>query len=308
MPRTRAWLVLIALGLLFACAQAALARPIVALLTDFGTDNEAAGLCHGAILARNSEIEVVDISHQVTPYDIELAALMLRGTTVFPSGTAIVAVIDPGVGTARRPIAIKTKRGLIYVGPDNGLFSWVIADQQLESVVELDPKRVNPAWQPGTFDGRDLFSPAAAVIVTASGDLSAAGHAIDASSLVKIATGEILHLPGGIGPRIVGMYLREDKPYGNLWTNISARDLGDPPLFAIGDSLRVRVSAGVSMENAVEMRLPFVRTFGDVPEGAPLAYLASSGNLAFAVNQGSFLEHYSVARGSYIEVRRLEPR
>ena len=305
---SRIRLVLLALGMLLVCAHAAMARPIVALLTDFGTDNEAAGLCHGAILARNSDIEVVDISHQVTPYDIELAALMLRGTTVFPSGTAIVAVVDPGVGTARRPIALKTKRGLIYVGPDNGIFSWVMADQGIDTVVALDPTRVNPAWQPGTFDGRDLFSPAAAVIVTKAGDLSAAGHAIEPSTLVRLTTGEILHLRGGDGPQIVGMFLREDKPYGNLWTNISARDLGDPPLFAIGDSLNVRLSSNQSMRNAIELIVPFVLSFGEVQEGAALAYIASSGNLAFAVNLGSFVERYPIEKGWYVEVRRMEPR
>ncbi|MFN8547606.1 MAG: SAM-dependent chlorinase/fluorinase [Candidatus Eisenbacteria bacterium] len=301
-------LILLALLLGLGRSQTVHARPIVGLLTDFGLDNEAVGLCHGAILAKSSDIEVVDVCNAVTPYDVELAGIMLRGTKVFPAGSAIVAVVDPGVGTARRPVAIKTNAGLVYVGPDNGIFSWVIHDQGLAAAVELEPAKVNPAWQPGTFDGRDLFSPAAATLVLASGDLTRAGRAIDAASLVRIATGEVMHVRGsGEGERVIGQFLREDKPYGNLWTNIGASDLESLDI-SLGDSVEVHLTSLDAKQEPVTLVVPFVRTFGDVAEGAPLAYVASGGTLAFALNQGSFLERYPVEKGAAIAIRKKAPR
>src|SRR5687767_11626682 len=104
-----------AMALLLACRCGAWAkRPVVALLTDFGLQNEAVGLCHGAIAAIDSDIQVVDLCHSVDAYDIDLAALMLRGTTVFPRGSVIACVVDPGVGTDREPIVLLTKHGLLY--------------------------------------------------------------------------------------------------------------------------------------------------------------------------------------------------
>ena len=285
-------------------ASAAHARPIVGLLTDFGVDNEAVGLCHGAILAKSSDIEVVDICNAVTPYDVELAAVMLRGTKVFPAGSAIVAVVDPGVGTARRPIALKTRHGLIYVGPDNGIFTFVANDQGVDLAIELDPAKVNPNWQPGTFDGRDLFSPAAATIVLANGDLSSAGRAIEAGSLIHLAGGEVTHLRlSGLGERVVGQFLREDKPYGNLWTSIGSSDLEEMDV-TLGDTLEVRLTSLDPKQEPAVLTVPFVRSFGDVPEGAPLAYIASGGNLALALNQGNFLARYPLGKGCTISIQR----
>lgn len=206
-----------------ATTSAAPSRPIVALLTDFGLAHEAVGLCHGAILAVDPDIRIVDLSHNPDAYDIQLGALMLRGTTVFPKGTVFVGVIDPGVGTTRKPVAIRTKAGFYYVGPNNGLLTWVILDQGIDQAVTLDEKRINPQWEPGTFDGRDLFSPAGALLATTRGDLKRIGTPTRTDDLILLDTPEVSFDPAT--GALSGVYLRQDAPYGNVWTNITRDDV-----------------------------------------------------------------------------------
>lgn len=308
-------------------APAALGRQIVTLTTDFGLANEAVGLVHGAVLAIDSDIEVVDLCHAVGSFDVLLGALTLAGTDIFPVGTVHIAVIDPGVGTPRAPIAVRTRVGQYYVGPNNGLFTEVIRRQGLDSVVRLEPLRVNPRWAPGTFDGRDLFGPAGAFLATTNGDLARVGRSFPADSLVQ------LELPAptvDVARRAVeGVVLRIDEPYGNVWTNIGAKELEGIGV-EVGGLIDVGITPGGGgggggngdgdggngngngngepgagddpVASAVQLRLPLVVTFGDVPEGSPLAYIASAGSLGFAINLGSFRDVYSVAPGWRVKV------
>ncbi len=282
--------------MLLCVSVAGFARPTVVLLTDFGLDNEAVGMCHGAALAVNPDVEVVDLCHNVDSYDIQLAALMLGGTTIFPRGTVFVAVVDPGVGTARRPVAIRTNRGLVYVGPDNGVLTAVIREQGVTQAVAIEPRRVNPRWEPGTFDGRDLFSPAGAILAT-TGSLEAIGTPVAASDLVTIDIPRAA--VDATAGSIAGIHLRTDEPYGNVWTNITRDDLSSAGL-RMGGQLRVTVG-----KRAVEM--PLVVSFGHVPKGRPLAYLCSGGNLALAINMGSFRDRYALKPGARITVARISP-
>ncbi|MBX7247174.1 MAG: SAM-dependent chlorinase/fluorinase [Candidatus Sumerlaeaceae bacterium] len=266
-------------------------RPVVALMTDFGLANEAVGQCHGAILAVNSDIEVVDLCHNVDSYDIQLAAIILRGTKSFPKGTAFVAVIDPGVGTSRRAVGFKTNLGYYYIGPDNGIFSGVIKDQGVAEAVTLSPKLINPNWAPGTFDGRDLFSPAAAKLVSSNGNLATIGDKFDPAQLVTVCF-EGAAISNGV---IQGIFQRTDEPYGNLWTNITRDDLTSAGL-KIGDTFVIEIGR-------TKVEAPFVVSFGAVDKGKPLAYICSSGSLAFAINQGNFVNHYKLAPGAKLSVK-----
>lgn len=269
------------------------ARPVVALLTDFGRENEAVGLCHGAILAISSEIEVVDLCHGVTPFDVRLAGLMLRGTEIFPKGTVVVAVVDPGVGTERTGLAIKTGKGLYYVAPNNGLLSSVMEDQGIAAAYILEPTRANPNWTPGTFDGRDLFCPAAALLAASHGDLERVGRPIPLDRIVRVEPLRAKVIPDE--KKVVGHYVRTDLPYGNVWTDITHENLK-----AIGaesaETLRVRV-----LDREVPM--PLVVSFGHVAKGQPLAYFASDGCLALALNQGNLKEAWGLVEGMEVEVR-----
>ncbi len=142
--------------LLSAVAATVIARPVVVLLTDFGLENEAVGLCHGAILSVDTEIQIVDLSHQVRPFDVRQGSRILGRATKFPRGTVFVAVVDPGVGTDRGSVAVKTTRGFTFVAPNNGLLTDVIQSQGIESVYRIEERKVNAQWEAGTFDGRDL--------------------------------------------------------------------------------------------------------------------------------------------------------
>lgn len=277
-------------------AAAAPARPLVALLTDFGLANEAVGLCHGAILSVSSDIRIVDLCHNADAYDILLGALMLRGTTVFPAGSVFVGVIDPGVGTSRQPVALRTKRGLYYVAPNNGLLTCVVRDQGVEEVVVLDEKQINPEWKAGTFDGRDLFSPAGALLAVSGGNLLRIGRPARAEDLILLDLPEARFDP--VTSSVQGVYLRRDEPYGNVWTNITADDLTSAGI-RLGD--RVRLTG-----EGVDVTAPLVVSFGHVPAGQPLAYFASNGSLAFALNQGNFSEKHGMKPGMKLSVVKSE--
>ncbi|MEQ8191193.1 MAG: SAM-dependent chlorinase/fluorinase [Candidatus Eremiobacterota bacterium] len=271
---------------------AALAKPVVVLTTDFGLNNEAVGLCHGAILAINQDIEVVDLCHNVKAFDVKQASLILKGTECFPKGTVFVSVIDPGVGTDRGAIAIKTKKGLYYIAPNNGLLTYVIEEQGLEAVYELDKKKVNPQWSRGTFDGRDLFSPAGAILAINNGNLESVGYEIKQEAIIMFM---ILHAKIHEGT-ITGLYVQEDEPYGNAWTNITEEDLKK---ISVKPGDRLHITAG-----NIEVDVPLVVTFGEVSKGEPLAYMNSEGTLAFAINQGNFTLNYNLKEGMEISVKK----
>ena len=293
LPRMiRPSLLLAALLLLF--AQIAAARPAVVLTTDFSLNNEAVGLCHGAILAVDADLAIVDLCHTIRPFDIRQASLALKRTDIFPSGTVFVTVVDPGVGTARGAVAVRTRGGRIHVAPDNGVLTEVIAREGVVQAARIDPKRVNPRWKPGTFDGRDLFSPAGALLAANGGTFERIGRPIPVSDLVRLPALEV-KVTAGQG-RITGHFIRSDEPYGNAWTDIGPDHLRQAGL-ELGDRLRLTFGDRT-------LELPFVTTFGEVPEGRPLAYLDSDGGLAFALNQGNFVKTHDWREGLEISVGR----
>ncbi|NLI80034.1 MAG: SAM-dependent chlorinase/fluorinase [Candidatus Riflebacteria bacterium] len=266
---------------------------ILVLASDFGLHNEAVGLCHGAALAVDPRLTIVDLCHTVRPFDVRQASLMLGRTDVFPAGTVFVAVVDPGVGTARGAIALRTRQGRLYVAPDNGLLTEVIARQGVEAAVRLDPRRVNPRWRRGTFDGRDLFSPAGALLASGKAGLATLGTALRPADLVRLPAlkARVRAADGAI----IGHFLRTDEPYGNAWTDVPARDL---------DRLGIRPGTMLEVEaKGQRLAVPFVEAFGDVPEGKPLAYLGSDGTLAFALNMGDFVRTQAWTEGLEITVR-----
>ncbi|MGB9470462.1 MAG: SAM-dependent chlorinase/fluorinase, partial [Candidatus Acidiferrum sp.] len=139
-------------------------RPAIVFMTDFGTANDAVAICKAVMIGIAPDVRIMDITHQVTPFSIEEGARFLSGVTpYYPVGTVFVVVIDPGVGTSRKAVIVKTKKGQYFVLPDNGLISSVIDRDGLESAREI----TNPGWMIGdavssTFHGRDIFSPAGA--------------------------------------------------------------------------------------------------------------------------------------------------
>jgi S-adenosylmethionine hydrolase len=282
-------------GVLLALACTAEAnRPdpaTILFLTDFGIKDGAVAACKGVMLTIAPDARIVDLTHDVPPYDIEIAGEVVEQALPFyPRGTVAVAVVDPGVGSERKAIAVLTKRGHFIVGPDNGLFTLVMRAEGVERAVELRNTRYFRAEQTSfTFHGRDIFAPVAAHL--------AAGTPLD--SLGPPITPMVLDArPARLtGRRIEGAVRYIEDPYGNVVTDIPAALL-DSLNAHLGDSLEVRVGSRT-------LRLPWRNTFSDVPSGQALAVMHSRGVLSFSINQGDFASRFGVRRKDSLSIRRL---
>ena len=257
--------------------------PTIVFMTDFGTVDDSVPICKGVMYSIVPDVHIVDLSHQVTPFSILDGARFLYGASpYFPAGTVFVVVIDPGVGSTRRAVIIKSKRGQYFVLPDNGLITLVADRDGLESAREI----TNPLWMIGkalssTFHGRDIFSPAGAHVARGD-DWNEVGPAIDLKSLVRLN----LEAPTVDDKGLHGEVIATDGPFGNLVTNVEAEQFlklgyqrGDTVPLMLGDK---------------KIDLKFVKTFSDVPLKTPLIYIDSRGRFALAVNQGSFAANYGI--------------
>ncbi len=255
----------------------------IVFMTDFGTLDDSVPICKGVMYAIMPGVRIVDLAHQVTPFSILDGARFLYGTTpYYPAGTVFTVVVDPTVGSTRKAVIIKSKRGQYFVLPDNGLITLVADRDGLEAAREI----TNPAWMIGqalssTFHGRDIFSPAGAHI--ARGDnWSEVGPVVDLKALVRLD----LQAPTIDDKGLHGEVIATDGPFGNLVTNVDAEEFlklgyhrGDTLPLTLGDQ---------------KIDLQFVKTFSDVPLKTPLTYIDSRGRFALAVNQASFAETYGI--------------
>jgi S-adenosyl-L-methionine hydrolase (adenosine-forming) len=281
------------LVLLASLAHAAAAGTIV-FMSDFGTTDDSVALCKGVMISLAPSARITDLTHQVTPYSIADGARFLAGTAPYwPEGTVFVAVVDPGVGSARRPMVARTKRGQYFVLPDNGLITTVASRDGLDGAREI----TNAEWMSGsgtssTFHGRDIFAPVAARIARGD-DWSQVGPVIETPVTIDLPHAAI------DGDTLRGQITALDGPYGNLVTNV------DAPLFAklgwaLGDRVTVRFGDR-------DVTLPFAKTFASVPVGEALLYVDSRDRLSAAVNQGNFSERFGVPPGTRFTIRRKTP-
>jgi len=257
--------------------------PTVVFMTDFGVVDDSVALCKGVMYSIAPDLRIVDLTHQVMPFSILDGARFLYGASpYFPAGTVFVVVIDPTVGSTRKAIIVKSKRGQYFVLPDNGLMTLVERRDGIEGVREI----TNRAWMIGagissTFHGRDIFSPAGAHLARGD-DWTEAGPELDVSKLAQLNLAEPKTDERGLSGEVVAL----DGPFGNLVTNLSGNDfmkLG----YAFGQTAHVTL-------NGREMDLPFRHTFSDVPLKKPLLYINSRGMLSAAVNQGNFARTYGI--------------
>jgi S-adenosylmethionine hydrolase len=246
-------------------------RPIVTLLTDFGTADGYVAEVKGTIMSRAPEAVIVDVAHDIPAHDVEAARLAIaRYWRKFPSGTVHFAVVDPGVGSARRALAVESD-GRFLVGPDNGLLSPALLLGGARAV-EL----AVPSGSSATFHGRDVFAPAAALL--------AAGSAVDALG-TPVGDPEIRRTREAkrrADGAIEGSVITVDR-FGNAVTNLLAAHGGI-----------VEVGA---------LHLPVLRTYADVAPGTPLALVGSSGLIEIAVRDGSAAVLLGLARETTVLLR-----
>jgi S-adenosylmethionine hydrolase len=257
------------------------ARPTIVFMTDFGTANDAVAICKAVMLGIAPDARIMDITHQVTPFSIEEGARFLSAVTpYYPSGTVFVAVIDPGVGTTRKAVIVKTKKAQYFVLPDNGLITPVIEHDGLESAREI----TNTSWMIGdtvssTFHGRDIFSPAGAHLA-AGWDYTLAGPEVP--ELVGLSPKVATIKEKGIEGEVIAL----DDPFGSLVTDIQGEDFRNLG-YKLGDKLTVLL-------DKKPFTLPYVKTFMDVPVGDPLLYVNSRGRVGMALNERNFSQENKI--------------
>ena len=250
-------------------------------MTDFGTANDAVAICRAVIYGIAPEVRLTDITHQVTPYSIEEASRFLLGvTSYYPANTIFLTVVDPGVGTSRKAVIAKSKKGQYFVAPDNGVLTPTLDRDGFDSAREI----TNQNWMiqaavSSTFHGRDIFSPAAAHLA-AGWDYNLVGPAVP--QLVRLTTKTATVTDKGVAGDLIGL----DDPFGSLITDVSREDfqkLG----YVVGDKVPVQI-------NKKTATLLYGKTFMDVPVGDSLLYIDSRGRVGIAMNQGNYSKKFNI--------------
>ena len=261
----------------------------VAIITDFGYRDHYVGAMKGVIASIAPRANVIDITHGVVAQCIVAGAIALRESwRYFPPRTVFLAVVDPGVGTARAPIAIETRAGARFVGPDNGLLWLAANDAGITRIVKLTSARHRLTNVSATFHGRDIFAPAAAYLWRGT-PISALGLTRDPNSIVT------LDLPCPVeSPREVRGEVIYVDGFGNLVSNIDR-----PTAERFGTRFRHK-SLSVRIKSGAAMRL--LDAYGDAPKGAPLAIFGSFGLLEVAIRDGNAAIHFAAGPGTSVSL------
>jgi S-adenosylmethionine hydrolase len=262
-------------------------RPVIALTTDFGQADGYVGIMKGVILGICPQAALVDVCHEIRPQAVRQAAYVLKSAVpYFPYGTVHLVVVDPGVGSERRPIVAQTERA-VYVAPDNGVLSLTLAQDAPRFAVQLSDSHYHLTPASATFHGRDIFAPAAAHLACGV-DPREMGDEISPSELVTLRDIEPVRQPEGSW---LGEVLHIDR-FGNLVTSFPG----------------TQISTGWSIQFAGESIPGLSRTYADVEPGELVAYVGSSGHLEIAVRGGSAAARLGMDVGNPVQVRELSGR
>lgn len=255
---------------------------IITLTTDFGLQDHYVSTMKAVILGIAPEVRLVDISHDIPPQDVMAGAWVVRNSAFFfPPGTVHLVVVDPGVGTERKPVALEIMEQ-IFVGPDNGIFSLIanLPEYKATNLTAEKYWKVNPS---NTFHGRDVFAPVAAHLANGV-SREKLGDPVEKLITYRWAT------PIADKAGIQGWIVHIDR-FGNLISNI--------PEDLIGNSVngrRVKIYVGNTILHEI------VKSYGYVEDGEPVAYIGSSGMLEIAINKGNASEMLSVKKGAQISI------
>lgn len=258
-------------------------RPVIALLTDFGTQDHYAGTIRGVILGICPDATLVDITHDIAPHDVLAGALELAAAyKYFPAGTIFVAVVDPGVGSARRGVAADTG-DYRFVAPDNGVLTQVLRESPAKKIVELTERRYARPTVSRTFEGRDRFAPAAAWLAKGT-QLAALGRPVADIQRLDIP------VPEAYGDGVRGVVMRVDR-FGNLVTNIDRKAVE-------------RLGSAITIDAAGSRIERLVATYAELPAAGVGALFGSTDHLELAASSASAADRLHLSRGAVITVRR----
>jgi S-adenosylmethionine hydrolase len=275
--------------------------PVITLLTDFGNADAFVGTMKGVMLRISPSAQLVDLSHLIPPQDVRQAAfILMTAVPFFPDGTVHLVVVDPGVGSVRRPIAVQTPTAF-YIAPDNGVLSYVLVEAESFQARELTNPRYRLPDVSTTFHGRDIFSPAAGHLA-AGAPFESLGPELESIELLELPRMEI-H-----SNRIEGEVLRVDH-FGNIRTSIQrfsrteTETLTLQPLFVAdrASTSPIAIDPAKAWVQSGKLTIEGLSsTFSEVSTGRPLAFVGSEGGLEIAINQGSAAQEYGIRAGDPI--------
>jgi S-adenosylmethionine hydrolase len=272
-------------------------RKVLVFQSDFGLKDGAVAAMKGVSVSVSNNLQIYDLTHEIQPFNISEAAYRLNQSAGYwPAGTVFVSIVDPGVGSARKSVVMKTKTGHYFVTPDNGTLTLVAESMGIEGIREIDEtrNRLRGSNESYTFHGRDVYAYTGARLASETITFEEIGNELD----------DIVRLPGlkavVEGEEITGNIPVLDVQYGNVWTNIDRASLEKIGVKG-GDSLTVAIY--FESEKKFEKTLLLGHTFSDVPVGSEVAYMNSLLNLSFGINQGDFAKAHGISSGDGWSVR-----
>ncbi len=282
----------ITIAVVFLLQHAFCQNGIVVIQTDFGLKDGAVSAMKGVSMQVSPTLKLYDLTHEIPSYNIWEAAYRLEQTAQYwPKGTVFVSVVDPGVGSKRKSVVLKTKTGHYFVSPDNGTLTLIAKSLGIEELREIDEKlnRLPGSGESYTFHGRDVYAYTAARLAAGKITYQQVGPKLP-NQVVSIDYQAAVIVNGVIKGNIPIL----DVQFGNVWTNIPAKMIkelniqqNDKIIVEIFDRDVLKYSGSI----------PFVSTFTSVPEQQPLCYLNSLLNFSFALNMGDFAKKFGIASG-----------
>lgn len=273
----------------------------VVLQTDFGEKDGAVSAMRGVAFGVDNNIKIFDLTHEIPAYSIWDATYRLYQTAEYwPSGTVFVSVVDPGVGTDRKSVVLKTKSGHYFVTPDNGTLTLIAEKLGIDEIREIDEavNRRKNSEKSYTFHGRDVYVYTAARLATGKITFEQVGKKLPDKVV------EIPYQKATInGKTVSGNIPMLDVQYGNVWTNIN-RDTVKSLNLKKGDILTVEIFN--NGKSVYKKDIPFVNSFGDVADGEPLVYFNSLDNISFALNMDNFAQKNKIGYGGEWTVKILK--
>ena len=276
-------------------------RTILVLASDFGLTEHYVATMKGVAYSVDSELQVQDLTHQIEPFDIWQASYQLTSTMNFwPAGTVFVAVVDPGVGTNRKSVVAKTRKGHYVVAPDNGLLTLIADSHGIEEVREIDEdvNRLPGSENAHTFHGRDVYVFTGARLASGVIEFPQVGPKLK-KPFVRMSYQE----PATSGANvIIGNVIHIELPFGNIVTNVDGEMLAE---WGIEAGLEAQIYVEILKTGKVVFSrpLPFVPSFGYVEDDEPLIYVDSAGIVGLAINNGHFAKTFNIYAGSSWSIR-----
>ncbi|MDD9147959.1 MULTISPECIES: SAM hydrolase/SAM-dependent halogenase family protein [unclassified Sporolactobacillus] len=272
--------------------------------TDFGLVDGAVCAMYGVANTVDPTLKIFDLTHDIPQYNVWEASYRLRqAVDYWPGGTVFVSVVDPGVGSTRRSVIARTRRGQYIITPDNGTLTHIKKMDGIESARVFDEKanKLPNTGESYTFFGRDIYAYTGARLASGLIDFDHFGKRVPADSVVELP----IVPPFKKENRVAGMIDVLDVRFGNLWTNIGH---GLFHQLNVRQGERLEVSIRNDTRNIYENTMAFARSFAAVAIGEPLIYVNSLQNMGIAINQGSFAKAYSIGTGSnwHISFRKIQ--